>query len=93
MALLTMDAYCGSLEAAKINEGFVVASRGLNFLMVSKSPVSATTVVKVLSNSKLDTSSDILISKNLSTSEPIIFKNKSACIFCLLCRPVTIVKK
>ena len=46
--------YFGFLAAAKINDGFVVASCGLNFFMASKSPVSATTIVIKDNCSKMD---------------------------------------
>lgn len=37
-----------------MSDGFVVASVGWNFLMLSKSPVSATTVVYCLNSFKYD---------------------------------------
>lgn len=40
------DAYSGFLEAARMSEGLVVASWGWYFLMVAKSPESATTVCR-----------------------------------------------
>ena len=39
-------AYSGFLEAARMSEGLVVASWGWYFLMVAKSPESATTVCR-----------------------------------------------
>lgn len=44
---LINSAYSGFFEAARISEGLVVASCGLYFPIVAKSPESQTTVVPV----------------------------------------------
>lgn len=50
MATSISLAYSGFFEAARIREGFVVASCGLYLPMVAKSPESQTTVVPVAFN-------------------------------------------
>src|SRR5437879_11991600 len=51
----TTSAYSGICAAAVISDGFVVASRGVNFLIEFRSPVSHTTTVTWLScSSRLD---------------------------------------
>src|ERR1700749_4098354 len=48
-ALSSREAYCGLVAAARMSDGLVVASCGLNSLIDSKSPVSATTLGNFLS--------------------------------------------
>lgn len=77
-------AYSGFFEAAKMSDGLVVASCGLYFPIVAKSPESQTTVVPVaLSCSRED----------VMFAEVFIKCRRCSCILIMGCNLVFVVKR